>query len=340
MQKRLGFSAQDDAENLKVLAIHRACSTLGLNFLSCAPAGSGRNLGATVVKCESYEFIFKEFRSHGFATGLRFYRELNFLIWCEQHNIQDVPKLLAYSSSRRWIAMDKLQGGTIQTLSRQHIDEAANFFLSVAGVQGCGRSSFIPAREPIGGPKQLYFQLKKKIVRSSEALARSGFPKESLRPLQLLLSYTDEQMRSDSRDLAVFSAQLRQDWGVSRIMSPSDFGFHNCVQIDTEAGLKLGFFDFEYAGLDHPLKTILDFLLQPDTIVTRTLAEAFLDRVSERFALELDSISPGIWRYFIMKWIAIVVFARFGVSGLGVYGAEPAWGALERYWSEFGVRLE
>lgn len=236
--------------------------------------------------------------------------------------------------------MDKLQGSAIQSLSRQHIDEAAKFFLSVAGVQGGDRSSFIPAREPIGGPKQLYLQLKKKIVRSSEALARIGSPKEFLRPLELLLSYTDEQMRSDSRDLAVFSAQLSQDWGVGRVMSPSDFGFHNCLQHDTEAGLKLGFFDFEYAGLDHPLKAIIDFLLQPDTIVTRTLAEAFLDRVSERFALALGQIPPGIWRYFIMKWIAIVVLARFRVSAQGVYEAAPGWDALERYWSEFGVLLE
>ena len=44
------------------------------------------------------------------------------------------------------------------------------------------------------------------------------------------------------------------------ILSPSDFGFHNIIKKKN----KLFFFDFEYAGMDDPVKLISDFICQPD----------------------------------------------------------------------------
>jgi hypothetical protein len=46
----------------------------------------------------------------------------------------------------------------------------------------------------------------------------------------------------------------------ARVLSPSDFGFHNAV-LGPDG--KLGFLDFEYAGWDDPAKTVCDFFLQP-----------------------------------------------------------------------------
>ena len=44
------------------------------------------------------------------------------------------------------------------------------------------------------------------------------------------------------------------------ILSPSDFGFHNIIKKNN----KLYFFDFEYAGMDDPVKLICDYICQPD----------------------------------------------------------------------------
>ena len=44
------------------------------------------------------------------------------------------------------------------------------------------------------------------------------------------------------------------------ILSPSDFGFHNIVKKKQ----KLYFFDFEYSGVDDPVKLICDYICQPD----------------------------------------------------------------------------
>jgi hypothetical protein len=45
-----------------------------------------------------------------------------------------------------------------------------------------------------------------------------------------------------------------------RIISPSDFGFHNAL-VDGDGRLR--FLDFEYAGLDDPAKLVCDFFCQP-----------------------------------------------------------------------------
>lgn len=51
--------------------------------------------------------------------------------------------------------------------------------------------------------------------------------------------------------------KLPQD---ERILSPSDFGFHNALLEETG---RLRFFDFEYAGWDDPAKLVCDFYWQP-----------------------------------------------------------------------------
>ena len=63
----------------------------------------------------------------------------------------------------------------------------------------------------------------------------------------------------------------------ARVISPSDFGFHNCIA--TDSGLT--FIDFEYAGWDDPAKTVCDFFCQPAVPVPREHFEPFLSAVAD-----------------------------------------------------------
>jgi thiamine kinase-like enzyme len=56
------------------------------------------------------------------------------------------------------------------------------------------------------------------------------------------------------------------------IVSPSDFGFHNIIQSNN----KFYFLDFEYAGLDDPIKLICDFYCQPDQVLTQAQKKMFI----------------------------------------------------------------
>lgn len=93
---------------------------------------------------------------------------------------------------------------------------------------------------------------------------------------------------------------------VERVLSPSDFGFHNALR---QADGDLAFLDFEYAGWDDPAKLICDFFLQPAVPAPR---ESFT-----RFARGVASLVPGaegvlarvalLWPLFQVKWCCILL---------------------------------
>ncbi len=91
-----------------------------------------------------------------------------------------------------------------------------------------------------------------------------------------------------------------------RIVSPSDFGFHNAVR---RADGHLCFIDFEYAGWDDPAKTVGDFFQQPAVPVP---AEQF-DRFAQAAAAETDDANAALARIRLLrpvyaaKWCCIVL---------------------------------
>lgn len=90
------------------------------------------------------------------------------------------------------------------------------------------------------------------------------------------------------------------EFPISELMlSPSDFGFHNSIR----ANGRLYFFDFEYAGIDHPAKLISDFILRPEHKFTPSEVEQIL-RFSETLFGEWfpDRLRLGM-PLFACKWI-------------------------------------
>ena len=80
-----------------------------------------------------------------------------------------------------------------------------------------------------------------------------------------------------------------------RVVSPSDFGFHNCLV--TDAGLR--FIDFEYAGWDDPAKMACDFFYQPEVPVPQPFLPGFIERVEAVVRLLLP--------VYGVKWCCIML---------------------------------
>ena len=91
-----------------------------------------------------------------------------------------------------------------------------------------------------------------------------------------------------------------------RVISPSDFGFHNALRAEDGT---IRFIDFEYAGWDDPAKLVCDFFNQVAVPVPRVHFAAFADRIAaarprpelqrRRFALLLP--------VYAMKWACIIL---------------------------------
>jgi hypothetical protein len=86
---------------------------------------------------------------------------------------------------------------------------------------------------------------------------------------QSFANWVSEELSAVKQDLTDHALRTYRTNGVDpqmllpnakRILSPSDFGFHNCLMMENG---KLCFLDFEYFGWDDPVKTLSDFILHP-----------------------------------------------------------------------------
>lgn len=91
-----------------------------------------------------------------------------------------------------------------------------------------------------------------------------------------------------------------------RILSPSDFGFHNALR---QKDGQLVFFDFEYAGWDDPAKLAADFFAQPRRPVPRKWRPGFLNALiplvsdGDFFRQRAELLEPA----YRAKWCAIAL---------------------------------
>ena len=91
-----------------------------------------------------------------------------------------------------------------------------------------------------------------------------------------------------------------------RIISPSDFGFHNAIKLKNN---KLIFVDFEYAGWDDPSKLIGDFFHQIEVPVSLRYFEKFSKSISslcknqEKILGRVHILFP----VYCIKWCCIIL---------------------------------
>jgi hypothetical protein len=89
-----------------------------------------------------------------------------------------------------------------------------------------------------------------------------------------------------------------------RILSPSDFGFHNAF-VDRRGQLR--FFDFEYAGWDDPAKTVCDFFSQVAIPVPPEHWSDFIAGIMPARGGSLAERAELLRPLYLVKWCCIVL---------------------------------
>lgn len=91
-----------------------------------------------------------------------------------------------------------------------------------------------------------------------------------------------------------------------QILSPSDFGFHNCIKI-TDGSLK--FIDFDYFGWDDPVKLTADFIWHPAMKLNIKLIKKWKLSMIKQFSIDpyfevrLNAAMP----FYGMRWVLIIL---------------------------------
>ena len=91
-----------------------------------------------------------------------------------------------------------------------------------------------------------------------------------------------------------------------RVLSPSDFGFHNTLRRNDG---EIIFLDFEYFGFDDPAKLISDFLLHPGMRLSDGLKQRFVFNILSLFELNKKLIKrvKMLYPLFGLKWCMILL---------------------------------
>lgn len=285
-------------------------SGMGRNeiIVSCHRLGGGNNRSYRLETTDGI-FLCKQYFRHHSDTRDRLGAEFAFLRFCQTCGIEQVPKALAADvevgvALYSWIEGIPLGAVSITT---EHVQEAASFVAALAHASSSSAAlSLAPAadasfcvREYVDGVQKRLAELIAACLACDDALARNA--------LNFLRQELVPRWNQAQRDLAecVGEDLCNQKLSLAeRIVSPSDFGFHNALS--TSSGLC--FVDFEYAGFDDPAKLVCDFVCQPAIPAPEGSMEVVVQALSSAGApTSLQKRSARLLPLHRIKWCCIML---------------------------------
>ena len=266
----------------------------------------GGNNRVSLVETATGPVLLKEYFRHAADPRDRLGAEQAFLQFAWAHGVRALPEPLACDRGAgigiyEFLAGRKLAPGEV---TAAHVDEAAAFFVAV------NRHRDDPAAAALPVASEACFSLAEHLACVDRRMARlATIEPESDLHRQAAALVAERLVPAWQRVRAAVAASgLPLDAPLAaadRVISPSDFGFHNCIA--TDSGLK--FIDFEYAGWDDPAKTVCDFFCQPAVPVPREHFERFLAAAAEgsRDPAALRERVSLLLPVYELKWCCIMM---------------------------------
>jgi hypothetical protein len=238
----------------------------------------GGNNRVFLIETATGPVVLKEYFRHPADPRDRLGAEQTFSRFAWQHGVRAIPQPLACDHGAGIGIYEFVSGGklTAGEVTAAHVAEAAAFFVAV------NRHRHDPDAAALPVASEACFSLAEHLACVDRRMARVATiePQSDLHRTaaalvanQLMPAWERVRARVAASGLPLDAPLPAAD----RVISPSDFGFHNCLM--TPAGLK--FIDFEYAGWDDPAKTVCDFFCQPAVPVPRKHFEPFLESAAD-----------------------------------------------------------
>lgn len=282
----------------------------GGQVVAVHPLSGGRNNRVFRVVGDGQDFLLKCFFRNSSDSRDRFGHERAFLEYAGGVAVSNVPRLLAADETASALLCEFVDGKTPPRgpVERRHVDAAIGLVRSLAN----GRTN--PLADRLPPASEACFRLEEHIAIVDRRLARLEhvIPQDDIaatahRWVQKQLLPCWVSIRDQIRAQSVMRGD--REWVLEpgqRLISPSDFGFHNAVE---RPNGELTFVDFEYAGWDDPAKLVGDFFAQPDVPVHVAWYPVFRDAVCDL----TDDPDRARWRCELLlklhrlKWCGIVL---------------------------------
>ncbi len=277
----------------------------------------GRLLGHPIVRMESLgqgrnsrvyrladdaggRYAVKHYFRHASDPRHRLDTEFTTLQWLWARGFRSVPRPIVADSAAGYGVYEYIEGEPIASsqATDADIEEAVAFLHSLQSLRDEAKDRSVgPASEACFSLRDIVQNIEQRLQRFAalpKTAAVSIFLDQQFRPA------LDKVASSAHADTA--SAFLPDE---ERVLSPSDFGFHNALRRNG----RMIFLDFEYFGWDHPAKMIADVLLHPGMALSREQQRHFLSRIFTVFkapgpvAEQVELVYP----LFGLKWCLILL---------------------------------
>jgi Phosphotransferase enzyme family len=275
-----------------------ASELVGWRVLSAIPVRrGGNNRVFKLVGSESCA-ILKIYPTQKEDPRDRLGQEFGALSFLARYGVAEVPRPIASDPARHCAAYEWIDGVPAAEIGAAEVDELADFFFRLQALRECDGADTLPeGATPALSPASVAAQLVGRLERLTTVITPDSevgqFIETSLRPA--IESAVDGLRRGAAKAGCDFDVSLPARL---RVLSPSDFGFHNALRRPTG---RLAFLDFEYFGWDEPAKAVADVMLHAGMSLSRELAL----RYRARIAAELHRTDPGFPDRFALFFPAL-----------------------------------
>lgn len=237
---------------------------------------AGRNSEVWRLNNRDGQWILKNYYQHTSDKRDRLGTEFGFLRFLGNSGVVGVSQPLGMDHSFRRALYSFLPGKRPNGITSGHIIQAANFIVDINRFRTSSEAMSLPMAADACFSWQEHLELTETRIgllmtmrpeSDMEAEAHT-LVKEQFLPLWSWLKYKLIQEIEPSQLAKPLPFE-------ARILSPSDFGFHNTLE---EQG-NLFFVDFEYAGWDDPAKLICDFICQPELPASESQSRQFKEQI-------------------------------------------------------------
>ncbi len=264
----------------------------------------GGNNGVFRVDTRGESYILKQYFRHAEDPRDRFGTETGFSGFLWRNGVRSIPELLAASEAEGLALYRFIAGRTLTAaeIDASCIDRAAKFCREIFRLQVLPEAQQMPiASEGCFSMGDHLACVDRRIARLRSIPAESGAHADAIAFVHEELEPCWEEVRGRLRQ-----GRMSPDDPAERVLSPSDFGFHNAI---LAGSTRLFFHDFEYAGWDDPAKLVCDFFCQVEVPAPRSMMRRFMegllcpDTGQERLAKRVECLLP----VYVLKWCAIVL---------------------------------
>lgn len=267
------------------------------------PIRAGRNSQVSLVHNQDGRWVLKHYyQPPGGDRRDRLGTEYGFLEFLKQMGVSGVPVPLGMDRASHLALYSYLPGRRPETIQARHISQAADFIVRVNRFRATPQAGALPPASDACLGRQTHLDLTESRIARLLAMepgagvvrAAHEFVVSRLDPLWSKVKI--ELAARPGRDLLPLE---------ERILSPSDFGFHNTLEHEA----RLSFVDFEYAGWDDPAKLICDFMCQPELPVTEAQGRQFMDELLQGLpeSAEIERRVQALLPVHRLKWCCILL---------------------------------